>query len=242
MIIFASLCITVPAVAMEITGITQRRDEENKKIYIKFHLKKTFEITQKENDDFVQHLSNAVEFNTKMVEEKEIDKNNAVHRILNNLSQDLEFHNNDLAVMLQSTKYAPVLNCLFAYDLNSRKQIKSVSEDQIKITLVRAHQFAAEYYLAEMYSQYKKMSYTAGYLDEHGILPLKVLCVHHFDKWAGGGDFSVEGECVKAEDRVDFMIENADYLNVEDEKEKQARIYKYIANILYQEIFAKHVD
>jgi hypothetical protein len=70
----------------------------------------------------------------------------------------------------------------------------------------------------------------------------KQACVHHFDKWSGGGDFSRQGEFVLQQDRVNFMIENADFLNVDDEDEKKTRIEKYIANILYQEVFAKQVD
>ena len=73
-------------------------------------------------------------------------------------------------------------------------------------------------------------------------------CVHHFDKWAGGKFTTCCNpmeECEVSfteEERVDFMNKNANFLKVNDEKEQQACIDKYIANILYQEIFAKQVD
>lgn len=216
MVTFASLLIAVPAVAMELVD----------------------RISQKEDEDFISHVLKAVEFNRNMVEEKEIGEGNAIHLILDNLSRDIAIHNN-LVSMLKSTQYKPVLLQVLAYQRNTHNQLEAFKDkEDIKIPLVRACQFAAEYYLQEMCPQYKKMRYSSA----GPVFEPQEVCAHHFDKWSGGGDFAVPGEFLLEKDRIYFMNENADYLKVDDEKEKQARIDIYIANILYQDIFAKQVD
>ncbi len=232
-IIIASLLITVPVAAMEFMGATMISEEkgDKKTVTTTLNFKRTFKISEKENDDFVLHVSKAVDFNKKMVAEDKIGEDNAIHVILNNLSQNLALHDNDLGKMIQSNK--SILSELLSYDCYVNGQIMSF-KDQIKIPLIEAHQVTAEYYLKEICSQYKIMTrriYPVLYYD-------KVICAHNFDQWVY--DEWVEGAIMK-QDRIDFMKENADYLKVDEDK-RQACIDKYVAMLLYQDIFAKQID
>lgn len=59
-------------------------------------------ISEKENSAFVQHLSRAVGFSKKVVEENKIPAENPIHLSLIKLSNDISTHDNNLMTMIKS--------------------------------------------------------------------------------------------------------------------------------------------
>jgi len=137
----AGLLIVVPVVAMELV------------------------ITEKENSDFVSHLSRAVMFSNKVVVEKQVTEKNPIHVMLNKLSDDLAKTDNNLLKMIEVQNLNTRINeykkldaffsplCEFA-----KEQIKAGEGDvnAAKYLIVRNRRTLAELKLAKKQPSYSK--------------------------------------------------------------------------------------
>ncbi|HLJ31842.1 MAG TPA: hypothetical protein VKU36_05360 [Candidatus Babeliales bacterium] len=183
----AGLLIIVPSIAMELV------------------------ITEKENTNFVQHLSRAVGFSNKMVEEKKVPENNPIHLSLTKLSNILSVYDNDLlkAITLDDPNlYSHIYDYkevdsspLIKLGLTQVKQ-KVGDVDEARKFVIRTRQLSAG---LELQKQEPKYS----------------------NQWIGE---------VQTQDRIDFMLRNAEY------PVYWTSMRKYIALLIYQMVFAYQLD
>ena len=224
----ASLLIAIPAVAMESTK------------------REILKVTEKENSNFIDHLSKAVAFNQRMVEEKEITADNSIHVMLTQLTDNLGAHDNNLMNMLESNE------SLSKQIIDLRERIDTHPLDRIftkrisaKSDLIKIRHIQSELTLKHLFPQYQSMTRSKS------KLPFAQVCPQYF-----------QHNKVEDKDRINFMMNNADYLkevtfSAEDEKhlsqmipfyadkhrdymsqERRVYIEKYMALFIYQLTFA----
>jgi len=239
LIVIVGLLITVPVAAME--------DFQ------------WLNVTKEENNCFIDHVSKAVAFNKRMVEEKKIPENNSIHVLIHTLSKECTSHGNNVRELLRSNVSLSKEICNLRErvesdstiqkflqqisDTDSVKNIKKVRED-----LVNARHMKSEVKFLELCPQYKMM------LRQNPKEPcFKSVCPQYFQQ----GD-------VSDQDRLNFMLNNADYLQklstnayewgeastnillksiVNDWRNTANVLYKerYLALFMYQTIFAHQI-
>lgn len=122
-------------------------------------------ITDKEKNDFSQHLKMTVDFGKRMVAEKKIPENNPIQVMLIKLSGDLTTSDGDLSTMIKFQGLEYRIN-RFNEDIDSevqhvKRQIFVGARDCKKADLIRARHVSAELTLNKLHKDY-----SAAWIDE----------------------------------------------------------------------------